>query len=223
MKLQIDQSVRVKKGTLCPDDADFDISGWQGRIFEISDEDGKTLIGVSWDSITMREMPDRYIQKSEMEGLDWETMYLYDSDIEPAEARDAEKDAETTSKKRGKPFEWLSMGEEGQRIQAVVNSADSDDDLDIMEAWEKHLNQQLRFPVQCVVDEFQERGPLTYGDQLVVTGIDSVDETYGVMVKCKKLIGGRLFPLCDLAAQDKKSDNARHIEDYRTWFANRQY
>ena len=39
MKYKIGQSVRVKRGILCPDDPDYDLSGWQGRIIDIDEEE----------------------------------------------------------------------------------------------------------------------------------------------------------------------------------------
>ena len=63
MNLKTGKSVKVRKGILCPDDPEFDLSGWQGRIIEVSeDEDGEMTIGIAWDSLTLKEMPERYIE-----------------------------------------------------------------------------------------------------------------------------------------------------------------
>jgi hypothetical protein len=109
----------------------------------------------------------------------------------------------------------------GKRIQAVINSAETDDDWELMKVWENHLKQILNFPFKSIVNESQSKGPLKYGDKLKVFGISIVDDLYGVIVSCRKGLKRYDFPLADLAAVDEDSDNARHIQDYRTWFANR--
>lgn len=222
MSLKIGQSVKVKKGILCPDDPEFDLSEWQGRIFEINeDENGETFIGITWDSRTLKEMPELFIEKSEADGLNWLSMYLSSSDVEEVEARDSETDADDIKTELSNRFEWIGLGEEGKRIQSVINSAETDGDWELMKVWEKHLKQNLNFPFKSTVNESQSKGPLKYGDKLKVFGINIVDDLYGVIVSCRKGLKRYDFPLADLAAVDEDSDNARHIQDYRTWFANR--
>ncbi|WP_207690266.1 calcium-binding protein [Desulfonema limicola] len=217
MKLKIGQSVKVKKGILCPDDPEFDICGWQGRISEINEE----TVGITWDSVTLHEMPELYIEKSEDDGLDWTTIYLSFDDVESAEPRDSKSDVDKIQDSLEDRFMWTGMGEEGKRIQTVVNSAKSNSEIDILDAWEKHLKEYLKFPFEAFVDEFQSRGPINQGDKLKIHDIEMSDDLYGIIVKCRKGRKQYHFPLVDLAAIDKKSDNARNIKDYRTWFSNR--
>ena len=52
--LKIGDPVRVREGTVCPDMKDLCIGRWQGRVSEITeDKDGKALICVQWDSVTL--------------------------------------------------------------------------------------------------------------------------------------------------------------------------
>jgi hypothetical protein len=74
---KIGDSVQVREGMLCPDDEPVDISGWQGRIFEIDDN----LVGIRWDSITLEQLPLEYIKASEAEDLAWTEIHL--SDLNP--------------------------------------------------------------------------------------------------------------------------------------------
>ncbi len=221
MKFTEGQSVKVKMGVLCPDDPEFDLGGWQGRIRHIDDDAGETIIGISWDSVTLREMPERYIEKSEEEGMDWASMYLAPSDVDVVEPRDTEEETENVKDELQGRFKWFGMGEEGLRIQSVVDSAKSDDPLGTEDAWEKHLRENLQFPIDCVISEYQERGPLRQGDQVKVIGIELSDDLYGVIVSCRVGRKRYSFPLVDLEAVDETSDNARYISDYGTWFCNR--
>ena len=75
MKCKIGQTVKVKNGVLCPDDSEFNLSGWMGRIIEL-DENDEPTVGIEFDSITLKNMPEKYVKKSEQEGLDWSRIYL---------------------------------------------------------------------------------------------------------------------------------------------------
>ena len=71
--------VKVKQGVIDPDFGG-DIGGWQGKISEVDGD----IVCIDWDSITLSNCPDEYIQRSEEDGLDWEQMYLSIEDIEIA-------------------------------------------------------------------------------------------------------------------------------------------
>lgn len=216
--------VRVRPGTVCPDAPELDISGWQGRVTDLTwaEDDTEPVIGLAWDSLSLRAMPAWFIEDSEHKGLDWSRIYLELDQIEPAEPRDTEQDVAQAQREIEASFWWFGIGPEGENIQAVVNSAaDNTDEWQVMLAWEKHLRQSLRLPFEAEVDEFQERGPLQAGDRLTVLGIEDVDELYGILVSCRKGRQRYTFPLADLAAVDENSPNAQRIHEYRVWFANR--
>ena len=108
MKLKTGQSVKVKKGILCPDDPEFDLSGWQGRLIDIEkDENGETIIDIAWDSITLKEMSEEYIVKCEADGLEWASMYLSLSDVEQVNERDSEKDTDKIRSELENRFGWI--------------------------------------------------------------------------------------------------------------------
>jgi hypothetical protein len=224
MNYQEGDTVRVKPGTACPDAPELDISGWQGRITDLTyaDDESEPAIGFAWDSLSLRAMPAWFIEDSERKGLGWSMIYLRPNEIEPAEPRDTEEDVARVRDKIEADFGWFCIGPEGNRIQVVVNSAeDNTDEWQVMLAWEKHLRRNLRFPFEAEVDEFQARGPLQAGDRLTVLGIEDVDDLYGALVSCRRGRRRFYFPLADLAAVDENSPNAQPIQDYRVWFANR--
>jgi len=222
MKLKTGQSVKVKKGIFCPDDPEFDLSGWQGRIIDIGeDENGETTIDIVWDSITLKEMSEEYIVKCETDGLDWASMYLFPSDVEQVNERDSKKDTDKIHNEIENRFGWIGMGEEGIRIQAVVNSAKNSSDREIMKTWGNYLEKHLKFPFESVVEGYHGKLPIRQGDKLRIFSIKLVDDDYGVIVSCKSGNSRFDIPLADIAAVDENSDNAHHIHDYRVWFANR--
>ena len=115
MKYKIGQTVKVKNGVLCPDDSEFDLSGWTGRIIDLV-EDEEPTIGIEFDSITLKSMPEKFIKKSEQEGLDWSRIYLDVNDVERTKSRDTEQEAKIVRNETKKHFEWIGIGSEGEII-----------------------------------------------------------------------------------------------------------
>jgi hypothetical protein len=220
MKFKIGQTVKVKNGVLCPDDSEFDLSGWTGRIIDLV-EDEEPTIGIEFDSITLKSMPEKFIKKSEQEDLDWSRIYLDVNDVERTKSRDTEQEAKIVRNEIKKHFEWIGIGSGGELIQSVINSAESFKEWDAFKAWEKYLEENLQFPFETLIHEYQGRGPLNEGDKLKVFGIELVDDHYGIIVACRKERKRYDFPLVDLKVTEKKSINSNIIEAYRTWFANR--
>ena len=220
MKFKIGQTVKVKNGVLCPDDSEFDLSGWTGRIIDLV-EDEEPTVCIEFDSITLKNMPEKFIKKSEQEGLDWSRIYLDVNDVERTKSRDTEQEAKIVRNEIKKHFEWIGIGSEGELIQSVINVAESFKEWDALKAWEKYLEENLQFPFETLIHEYQERGPLNEGDKLKVFGIELVDDHYGIIVACRKERKRYDFPLVDLKVTEKKSINSNIIEAYRTWFANR--
>ena len=149
-------------------------------------------------------------------------MALGANDVEPAKPRDTENNVAKIKAQLSSQHGWVSLGEEGKRIQKVLAAKEADDDLDEFGAWEEHLEKNMRYPFEAVIAELLERGPLHVGDKVVVTGnADATDEKYGIIVDVR--VGRRkyAFPLCDLEVTDKKSPNYHLVKDYAIWFANR--
>jgi len=210
MSFKIGDSVRVKDAVMCPDDDSLSIGGWQGRIYEIED-----VVGIRWDSITLKQLPVEYIQHSEEEGLDWSEMYLSADEIEPVKPRDSTETADTIREEMEAVFSWLGEGEEGERIFNVIANAD-----DPMEGWNHFLTRTLKFPFDAEVREPQDEGPLDYGAKVQVQGISETDDTYGILVDVTHGRNRHAVPLCDLTVRDKKSSNYLPIKDYCVWYAN---
>lgn len=211
MPFKIGDSVKVKKNISCPDYESLCIGGWQGRIFEIEE-----VVGIRWDSVTLKQLPLEYIRHSEKEGLGWSEMYLNMDEIEPASPRDSEEDADEILEEMENKYFWLGEGKEGERILQVI--ADAEDET---EAWHIHLAKVLQFPFDAEVSEFQEKSPLEEGDKVQVQGMGEADDLYGILVDVSYGRKQYVFPLCDLTVQDKKSPNYRLVKDYCVWFANR--
>jgi hypothetical protein len=211
MPFKIGDSVRVKDGVMCPDDESVCIGGWQGRIFEIED-----AVGIRWDSVTLKEIPVDYIQRSEEEGLGWSEIYLSPDEIESVKPRDSKNTADRVRKEMESLYSWLGEGEEGERIFSVIANTD-----DPLEGWNVYLTRTLKFPFDAVVSESQDAGSLKYGAKIKVLKIEEMDDAYGILVVVSDGQNHDVFPLCDLTVRDKKSSNFLPVQDYCVWYANR--
>ena len=220
MKFKIGQTVKVKIGVLCPDDSEFNLSGWTGRIIDLEEGEEPTVC-IEFDSITLKNMPEKFVKKSEQEGLDWSNIYLDLREVEPTKSRDTEQEAKIVRNEIKKHFEWIGIGSEGELIQSVINSAESFKEWDTLKAWERYLEKNLQLLFETIIHEYWGRGPLNEGDKLKVFGIELVDDHYGIIVACRKERKRYDFPLVDLKVTERKSINSDVIQAYRTWFANR--
>lgn len=218
----IGDSVQVKKGVKDPDFKGLRIEGWQGRITEITEEkEGPSLVHIEWDSTTLKNMPAKFIEKCEEDGLGYTSMYLFFQDVEKVTARDTQKEVAAISEKLALDYAWSSFGEEGRRIQQVMAGVDKTDGMAVLEAWEQYLGKKLVFPFDAEVAEYQERGPLQAGDRVSVKNIAMIDDLYGILVELTQGRRKYTFPLCDLEVVKKKSANYQPVSDYCVWFANR--
>ena len=84
--------VKIKDGIMDADENKYDLSGWQGHIIEIQPKDNpddETIYEIHWDSQTLRDIPDEYIQTAFDEELAWATYYAGETDIVAAEASES--------------------------------------------------------------------------------------------------------------------------------------
>jgi len=116
---------------------------------------------------------------------------------------------------------WLGPDDEDKRIQAVLDGIDPDDEMEALDAWEEHLEENLSFPFEAKVYEWQDRGPLRTGERVKVKSIFEADDHYGIIVEVRRGREKFWFPLCDLEVTDRQSPNYQLVKDYAVWFANR--
>jgi hypothetical protein len=218
----IGESVVVNPGVI-DRDYGFDMGGWQGRITEnhATDEQGNPLVSIAWDSITLKQMPVEIIERCEEDGLDWSAMGLYASEVTSASPRDKIYQVDQVKAEIEDAHEMDYLGEQGRRMQQVLNSAGRKGEMGRFKAWEKYLKEKLTFPFDAEVSEHQDHGPVRIGERVSVLGIEIVDDSYGIIVSIKTKRGHYDFPLCDLEAYPDTSLNYQPLDDYVVWFANR--
>ena len=216
-RFKLGDSVRFQDGEI-DEDSGTDISGWQGRVTEINENQNFLLVAL--DSITLKSLSRAYLEECEEEGLSWSEYGIGFDNVEPAKPRDSEREVEEIIAELSNTVRWVYLGEEGREINAILTGAD--DTVAPMKAWEAYLQKTLTFPFTAKISEWQKPGSLLQaGHKVQVMGLESLDEWHGILVKIKK--GGRpfVFPLCDLEVVSHNSPNHAPIQLYAVWYANR--
>ena len=76
-------NVRVRHGVNGPDFPDIPLGGWAGTVKEVEEGEPPTTVLVAWDRATLRGMHRIYKKRCERDGLELESMWLGDEDLEP--------------------------------------------------------------------------------------------------------------------------------------------
>jgi len=233
--MKIGESVRVKSGICCPDNESFDLSGWEGRIFNIDEE----LIQIEWDSITLSKMPNNFIQNSIDEGAEYISMWLELNEVEVTTPRDGKEEVERIQDKIDRSF---SIDELDNRLSTILIT----DDIEVNEVnlknYYKYLKSNIKKP--CVLtgmedfsweepyllggwdkreyEELKKVNP-SYTDHFDFIDFENeIDDSIGLMVKVKRKSDNKKFSLLlwDLKVVDKHSKNYHLISDYSSWMTN---
>ena len=219
LPFKVGESVIVKPGVTDPDFGD-DLGGHVGRVIEMIPAN-PPLITIQWDSLTLQQLSTETIKRCQQQGLDWDTMNLYASEIEPAASRDTPKDVKTILGKIAAQVAWLHLGPEGKRIHQVLEGIARNDEWAALETWYKHLEQKLTFPFEAELTEFEFYGPIRPGDAVQVLALNEIFEDYGILVDIKKGYDRYQIPLADLEVKDQQVPQYQLVKDYTVWFANR--
>ena len=82
-RFQVGDKVRVKPGVIDPDFPDIPLGGWSGTVTEVEQADDQITYEIKWDKRTLNGMHPVYRKRCERDGLELETMWLGEEDIEP--------------------------------------------------------------------------------------------------------------------------------------------
>src|SRR5208337_2446588 len=81
-RFEVGNKVRVKYGVIDPDFPDIPLGGWSGTITEVDAKPPVTFL-IKWDRRTLEQIHPVYRKRCERDGLEMETMWLGEEDIEP--------------------------------------------------------------------------------------------------------------------------------------------
>lgn len=81
-RFAIGTRVRVKPGITDPDFPDFPLGGWTGSIREMDRRSEPPTYLIGWNEDTLNQMHPVYRKRCERDGLEVESMWLGEDDIE---------------------------------------------------------------------------------------------------------------------------------------------
>jgi len=217
-KIEIGESVKVKKGIKDPDLKRFDMTDWQGRVlsFDKNNETGELLFLIQWDSITLKQLPDKFVTDSVAKGYDFSKMTLGESDVLKTIERDKVFDVQQMIEIIEEAHSWDDCGEQGKRIKSVISQCENS--FALIDTWFEHLENNVELPCKVIYigDSTKE---LRYKAEIIWNGILDSDDDCGV-IGCGKLNRKFVnFPLCDVKPENITPKN-QALDDYCVWFAN---
>lgn len=235
-------SVKVKQGILDPDLNQFDLSGWQGRITDINSKNEPNLIEITWDSITLKQLPKEFIENSIEEGYDYSTMFLEKADVELTKPRDKESDVKKQMEEIEKHYHYVAFDERERRIATILSTNNLSVTKEKQNVYFYYLQKNIQkrtiltgmedFPWEekylfggwskKEYEELKKTHP-SYTDKFeFMELLEDIDEMWGVLAKVKRITDKKQFvlPLWNLECIDKNSKTYELISDYASWMSN---
>jgi len=218
-KFPIGSSVRVKSAASSPHDRKVKMQGWTGRVNEAYyNERNQVVYDVSFDSVTIQQMPPSLIRKVLEMGEDFQDIELLENQLEACRPRDKFDDAVAAYRTAYHQYLWPSLTDPAQakRLKDILLRYPV---LTDEQNWDSYFDHHLKFPFNVTTKgtPFIEEGI-----PMQVTGIETFDNDAGHLVNIQ-MLGQRgkkkkqLFPLLNLNAADPYSPTAQILEDYDTW------
>jgi hypothetical protein len=213
IRFQVEAKVRVRPGVRAPDFADIPLGGWAGTVQEFRQDKGETVYLIAWDRATLRGIHPIYKKRCERDGLDLESMWLGEEDIESDDG---------TPVPIAQPMQIvtppLSEKDQDDRVRMALGLT-HDDPLPkvtrkALLVYHRYLAANLKFPFRAE-SEFDGR-PLTVV-RLPGPKEYDVDEEEGLFCEARDREGTFLVPLSQL---DDAVGNRKLIRDYGYWFYN---
>lgn len=216
-KFPIGSSVRVRLPVQSLYDRKTNMLGWEGRVEEaFYNENEQVIYELSFDSLTMAQMPMKFIKKAIKQEEDFQTVELLEDQLEASVPRDEEEDAFAAYRKTLHEHQWAFLRNPVQekRLKNILLAYPRKSDE---ENWAHYLEQHLVFPFNA-----KTKGAFfsDSGIKVKVLGMeDVVDEEYGqvVEIKIKGERNARGYLLIDLKTESRFDKNYQLLEDYFTW------
>ncbi len=214
--------VRVKPGTTDPDFEDIPLGGWGGEISEVDQRSNPPTYLIEWDQHTLDHMHPVFRKRCERDGLEMESMWLGEDDLEPDSGGLAVIEQPTSIVTRP-----LSKDDQDDRIRAIFGLT-SDDPLPAANAenlrkYHRHLATHLAFPFPANYTAesspfYAEPGPVTI---IGLLDPDKCQVEKGLLVETAAAEKGNPveLPLIDIESTINLH-NRQLIEDYTYWFVN---
>ncbi len=214
-KFPIGSSVRIKQEYVNIFRG-IDMHNWEGRVIEAfyGDDEDDIVYTVEFDSITMQQMPNDYVNRLVSTHNDFQEEDVPEEYLEAAKPRDTKQQAIATYRIRYHEFTWNHLNKkQAERMQKIMTQHPEKSDY---ENWQIYLNKELKFPVP-VHTAGRLSNPRGLQAEIVEIGEVSVD--YGLYVKIVSpdFEGPMDYPLLDLHGRQRSGKNRQALIDYQMW------
>jgi hypothetical protein len=212
--------VRVKAGVRDPDFPDLDLGGWTATVLEVDAESEPANCQLLWTEETQGRIDPAVRARCEADGLDLETIWLYETDLEEDASRPVQNPATLPSLLQ--PPRPPGLDEQENRIRAALGVPVGADIPLVNEAslraYFDYLTTRLVFPLESreLDDTEDEIGRVT------LVGLPSFgdDPRYGLVAEIRRGEASDFVPLSTLSVEGPPEAH-QLVEDYAFWFWSR--
>ena len=199
------------------------MGGWVGTIRRVDAKESPPLYLIEWNRDTLDGMHPIFRKRCERDGLELESMWLAENDIELFQGQVVVIEQPTAIVTMP-----LSSDDQDDRIRIVMGLTHDDLVPDVDEAtlltYYRYLIENLSFPFDAEYHEETADGFIVHSVQ-VLGLLDpdefECDEFYGLFCEAREGRRNLDVPLCEVEAK-KKDPNHQLLSDYSYWFWNWQ-
>jgi hypothetical protein len=212
-RFKLGMKVRVRYGVRDPDFPDIPLGGWAGTVKEVERAKGQATYLIAWDRATLRGMHPVYKKRCERDGLEPETMWLGDEDLEPDDGTPVP--IEQPTEIQTSP---LSERDQDDRIRMAFGLTHDDPLPEVSRktllAYHRYLAANLKFPFRA---RSEADGMSLTVHRLPAPREYDLDEDEGLLCEARDRDGPFPVPLSEL---DDAVGNRKLVRDYDYWFWN---
>lgn len=205
--------VRVRQGIRDPDFADIPLGGWKGVVREVERAGGETTYLIAWGRSTLQAMHPIYKKRCERDGLEPESMWLGEDDLEADDGGHVPIEQPTTIVTRP-----LSEKDRDDRVRMALGLTGDDPlpdvDRETLLAYHRYLKDHLKLPFRAR-QEFNGLSLTVH--RLVDTEAYDLEGEVGLIAEARTHEGTFDVPLDEL---EDAVGNRRLVGDYGYWFHN---
>src|SRR4051794_12364966 len=147
-RFKVGDKVRVRHGVPDPDFPDIPLGGWAGTVKEVERAKGEVTYLIAWDGATIRAMHPVYKKRCERDGLELESMWLGDDDLEPHDGTPV-----PIEQPRAIVTPPLSEKDQDDRVRMALGLTHDDPLPDVsprtLRAYHRYLKDNLKFPFKA--------------------------------------------------------------------------
>jgi hypothetical protein len=205
--------VRVRHDVRDPDFADIPLGGWSGVVQDVEPAKGETTYLIAWDGATLKGMHPIYKKRCERDGLELESMWLGDDDLESDDGTQVaiEQPISIVSKP-------LSEEDQDDRVRMALGLTHDDPLPDVTRqnllAYYRYLKDNLKLPFRA---KSEPDGMSLNVRRLLDPKECDLDEVGGLLCEARSREGPFDVPLSDL---EDAVGNRKLVADYAYWFHN---